>query len=179
MTAIRHTLLLCLLAAWPVYVHAQARYAGEGPGTYIAVGATASAFESDYGKRLLEGGTIFLDLNLYRRVGVEAEVRDLRLHSDDDVRESTYLMGPKISTHGRSLRPYAKLLAGEGRFNFPFNYAHGSYFVIAPGAGLDWRVGGSRFMIRIIDFEYQMWPMFTYGALHPYGFTSGVSFRVF
>lgn len=158
---------------------AQAIYAGKGPGTYITVGATASGYESDYGKTLLGGATIYADANLYRRIGVEAEGRFLRYRSPNDLRETMYLVGPKISSNARSIRPYGKFLVGRGEFNFPFNYATGSYFVMAPGAGLDWRVGHSRWMVRVVDFEYQLWPQFSYGALHPYGASSGISFRVF
>ena len=58
----------------------------------------------------------------------------------------------------------------------------------APGAGLDWRpphrdqTGDdrpSRFLIRILDFEYQVWPGFTFGTLHPYGLSTGLSYRVY
>jgi hypothetical protein len=170
---------LGMLFAATLHLNAQAKYAGYGPGSYVSVGVTASGFESDYGQRLLGGASVFLDANIYRRIGVEVEARQSRFHTDEDLRESTYLVGPKISTHGRTWRPYAKLLVGRGEFNFPFDYATGSSVVVAPGAGLDWRVAHSRVMVRIIDFEYQDWPQFTYGAIHPYGASAGVSFRVF
>jgi len=179
MKAGRLVILLLLWIAGGAGLHAQALYAGEGPGSYISVGATFSAYESDYGQRLLGGGTLFVDANLYRRIGVEAEARMLRFHSDEDLRESTYMIGPKISTHGRNIRPYGKFLFGRSELNFPFNYAQGSYFAMAPGAGLDWRIGRGRILIRVLDFEYEFWPQFTYGALHPYGVSSGISVRVF
>jgi hypothetical protein len=160
-------------------LYAQAKYAGNGPGSYVSIGVTASGFESDYGQRLLGGASVFVDANIYRRIGVEAEARQSRFHSDEDLRESTYLIGPKISSHGRTWRPYGKLLLGRGEFNFPFNYAKGSYFVIAPGAGLDWRVRNSRLVVRLIDIEYQDWPQFSFGAIHPYGASTGLSIRIF
>ena len=171
--------------------NAQARYTGYGPGSYIAVGATGSTFTSDYGHQRTTGATLFLDTNLYRRIGAEIELRALPLgppHDQPTVRLTTLLAGPKISTHGRALRPYAKLLAGRGNFTFPFNDAHGSYFVAAPGVGLDWRpphhdLSGddrpSRFLIRLVDIEYQIWPDFTFGPLHPYGISTGLSYRLF
>ena len=176
---IRALVTLVLTLACVSVLYGQAAPTANGPGSYVALGATFSGYESDYGQTLLGGGTLFVDANLYRRIGVEAEARISRLHSTDDLRESTYLVGPKISTHGRSLRPYVKFLVGRGEFNFPFNYAQGSYFVIAPGAGLDWRIGRGRLMIRVIDFEYQEWPMFSYGAIHPYGASTGISFGIF
>ena len=162
---------------------AQAIYAGNGPGSYIALGVTGSFYNSAYGQQQLAGATVFLDTNLYRRIGLEAEARFLRFHAEDATHQETYLAGPKISSHGRRFRPYAKLLAGRGEFTFPFHDAQGSYFVLAPGAGLDWRIQGAdgptRFLIRIADIEYQLWPNFTFGPLHPYGISTGLSYRLF
>lgn len=170
---------LLLLSVAASFAHAQAKYAATGPGSYIALGGTVSAYEADYGKRLMGGGTLFLDAHLYRRIGAEAEVRSLSLHSDNGTRQSTYLIGPKLSALGYNWRPYAKFLVGRGHFTFPFGYAQGSYFVLAPGGGVDWRVRKSRLILRLIDVEYQIWPGFTYGALHPYGVSTGLSFRIF
>ena len=157
----------------------QAAYTANGPGSYVSLGATASGYQSDYGHLLLGGTSVFLDVNLYRRIGFEAEVRSSRLHSDDDIRESTYLAGPRVSAFGRTWRPYAKLLVGRGDFNFPSNYAHGSYFVAGPGLGLDWRLRNNRVIVRVVDFEYQDWPKFSYGSIRPYGTSAGFSVRLF
>ena len=157
----------------------QASHAAEGPGSYIAVGAVASGFQADYGRQRLGGVGVFIDANFYRRVGIEAEYRSLSFHSTQSLSESSILVGPRVSTHGRDLRPYAKLLVGRGHLSYPYNYAQGSYFAIAPGAGLDWRIGGGPVSIRVIDFEYQLWPQFTFGTLHPYGISTGVSLRIF
>ena len=67
----------------------------------------------------------------------------------------------------------------NGKFHYPYNYAEGSYFVLAPGAGLDVKIGQSRYSVRVIDFEYQSWPNFTYGGLNPYGVSAGVTVRIF
>ena len=123
--------------------------------------------------------TLFVDANLYRRIGVEFEARRLNFHTSEDVKENTYLAGVKISTNPRSLRPYVKLLAGRGTLDFPFHYAVGSYFVVAPAAGLDWHLGASRWSVRVADFQYQIWPQFSFGELHPYGISSGVSYDLF
>ncbi|WP_142988427.1 hypothetical protein [Granulicella rosea] len=157
----------------------QALPAAVGPGSYITVGVTASAYESDYGKRLLGGGAVFLDAHVYRRIGVEAEARDLRLHSDLGIHERTYMVGPKYSFLPHRVRPYVKFLVGRGEFDFPYGYAKGSYVALAPGGGLDWKLGKTPVFIRVIDVEYQLWPGFTYGQLKPYGVSSGVAIRVF
>ncbi len=89
-------LALVLLAAamlLPARVHAQAEPAGIGPGSYVAVGVSASGFNSGYGQQRLAGPTVYVDANLYRRVGVEAEARILRFHAQEDLRQTTYLAG--------------------------------------------------------------------------------------
>ena len=160
---------------------AQASYAGTGPGSYISLGVTASGFYSgEYGKIHIAGGAVFLNANLYRKIGVEAEARELNLHSNEGLHETNYLIGPKLSAKGRSFRPYAKFLAGRGDFRFPFGYGYGRYFMIAPGAGIDYRFHQGKIILRAVDFEYQIYPDFTpFGTLHPYGLSSGVSFRIF
>jgi hypothetical protein len=172
-------MLTCALAFAPSEARAQATPTAIGPGSYISLGVAASGFQQDYGHRYIGGETLFVDANLYRRVGVEFEARRLNFHTSEDVKENTYLAGVKISTHPRNLRPYVKLLAGRGTLDFPFHYATGSYFVVAPAAGLDWHLGASRFAVRVVDFQYQIWPQFSYGELHPYGLTSGISFDLF
>ena len=77
----------------------------------------------------------------------------------------------------RRFQPYGKFLAGMGKITLPFGYAHGSFLTYAPGAGLDVALN-SHVSVRAIDFEYQHWPQFTYGALSPYGISAGISFRL-
>lgn len=171
--------LTCALVFGSSQARAQATPTAIGPGSYLSVGLAASAFQQDYGQRYVGGETLFVDANLYRKYGAEFEVRRLNFHTSEDVKENTYMGGIKYSIRPHHLRPYVKLLAGEGTFQYPFHYAHGSYFVVAPAAGLDWHIKDSRWTIRAVDFQYQIWPDFSYGQLHPYGFTSGVSFDVF
>ena len=168
-----------VLMCFGLMLRGQAVYTANGPGSFVSLGVTISGYESEYGDTLLGGGSVFLDANVYRRIGVEAEGRSSRLHSNDDLRESTYLVGPRFSGLGRTWQPYAKLLIGRGEFNFPFNYAHGSYLVAAPGLGLDWRLPNHRVIIRLVDFEYQDWPKFSYGSIHPYGAGAGLSVCLF
>jgi hypothetical protein len=158
--------------------------AAKGPGSYVAVGGTLSAVNTDYGQRELLGGTVFVDANVYNRFGVEAEARKLAFHSDDGTKMTTYLIGPRLSRDFRAfgspqaLRVYTKLMAGRGVFDFPYHYARGQYFVYAGAAGVDWRFK-SRIILRVLDVEFERWPDFTFGQLRPFGVSSGVSFRVF
>lgn len=173
------TALTCSLCAGLDQAGAQAAYTATGPGTYVSVGVSASAFQQDYGHHYIGGGTLFANANLTRRIGVELEFRDLAAHTAEDVKERTYLGGVRYSFFAYNLRPYVKLLAGRGELDFPFHDAKGSYFVVAPAAGLDFRIPNTRFILRAVDFEYQLWPQFTFGELHPYGISSGIAFQVF
>ena len=173
-------LVFALLGVASLAAHAQAYYAGTGPGSYLTLGATFSGFQSgQYGQTTLTGGSLYLDANLYRRIGVEAEARALNHGSLEGIRETSYLVGPKLSLKGRRFRPYGKFLVGRGDFRFPFGYAYGKYFVMAPGAGIDWRIHHSRFSLRLIDAEYQIWPNFIpFGKISPYGASAGLSFQL-
>jgi hypothetical protein len=69
-----------------------------------------------------------------------------------------------------------KGLAGIGKFNFPYNYAKGRYFVIAGGGGLDYRIN-PRLSVRG-DFEYQYWPQFTFGPMSSGGASISLRYLV-
>ena len=157
---------------------AQAVPTATGPGGRLALGIAASGFQADYGRRYIGGGTVYLDANLTAHLGVEAEARRLTYNEEAGIRQTTYLAGPRLTLRPYAFSPYAKLLAGVGQFRFPYGYADGRYFVLAPGAGIDYRLRGSGIKLRLIDFEYQDWPQFTYGHPHPYGLSAGVSIRL-
>jgi hypothetical protein len=168
-----------LMFATPHRSNAQALPTATGPGTYIQVGAQISSFQIDYGQRYLSGVAGFVDANVYARYGVEAEARTLRINQDEGVHETTYLVGPRVSILTRQVRPYVKFLVGRAEFSYPFHDATGSYFVLAPGAGIDWHVGHSRLNIRVIDVEVQNWPGFSFGPISPYGISSGLAVKIF
>lgn len=145
----------------------------------LSVGGAYSNFQADYGKRMLGGYTITADYDRTPRYSLEFQARVLRMNQEVGTHATTLLIGPRVSYHWRWFNPYAKLLIGDGKFHFPYNYAEGSYFVLAPGAGLDVRLGTSRYTVRAIEFEYQSWPNFSFGGLNPYGISTGVSVRVY
>lgn len=158
--------------------NAQAVPTATGPGGRVTLGVLASGFQADYGKREIGGAAVYTDVNLNIHLGIEAEARTLQFHEEAGIRQNTYLAGPRFTLRPHALAPYAKLLAGVGTFRFPYGYANGRYFVVAPGAGIDYRVGNTGLKLRLIDFEYQSWPQFTYGQLHPYGLSAGISLRL-
>lgn len=176
-----HTLYLALvgmlLAGSPHALQSQALPTATGPGSYLSAGVSASAFQVDYGKRWMGGGTGFVDANLSWRYGLEAEARSLRYNSESGVRQATYLVGPRVSFRPGGLIPYAKVLVGAGIFDYPYGYAKGTYLVIDPGAGLDYELT-PRINLRLIDLEYQSWQNFTFGGLHPYGVSVGFSVKL-
>jgi hypothetical protein len=158
--------------------NAQAIPTATAPGLLIAVGGGgASMFQSGYGRNNIFGLNSYADLNL-GGIGIEAEARFLRYHTSEDVTENNYLIGPRVTLmHTRALRPYVKFMVGQGHIVFPFRYAQGNYFAYAPGAGVEYSIH-ERYIVRVIDFEYQTWPQFTYGNLNPYGISAGISLRL-
>ncbi|MCU1323158.1 MAG: hypothetical protein JWM43_2807 [Acidobacteriaceae bacterium] len=157
---------------------AQAVPTATGPGPYISIGGTVAAFESSYGQRVVGGASIYLDLHPHKTYGVEIEAKTFRMHQEADVRQSTLLAGPRISFGSGRLTPFAKVLVGMGRFEYPYHYATGNYFVIAPGAGVDFALN-RRLKVRLLQVEYQTWPQFTFGSYNAYGVSTGLSLRIF
>lgn len=180
--AVRYRLLAAIILSSPtllaVRAVAQAVPTATGPGGRLSLGIAASAFQSDYGKRTIGGGAVYVDANLTMHLGIEAEARRLQYNEEAGIRQTTYLAGPRLTLRPHAFSPYAKLLVGIGQFHFPYGYADGRYFVVAPGAGIDYRLRGGGIKLRLIDFEYQDWPQFTYGQLHPYGLSAGLSIRL-
>jgi hypothetical protein len=182
MPALRFIRIMSCIAVASIFLatakaaSAQADVTAGGGGRYIAVGAGGAFFNSNYGQRWVSGYSIYADVNRDHRYGAEFRAQSLRFNQEQGIRETSYLLGPRMSfPHGNWL-PYARVLLGGGIFNAPYNYAEGSYFVVAPGGGVDYVRG--RFRYRIADIEYQAWPNFTFGELHPWGYNTGISIRI-
>ena len=142
--------------------------------TFIWVGGAVSGYYIQYGQVKNLGVTGYVDADTIRRFGIEAEGRWLDFHEKNNVHAETYLAGPRYHFNMGRFQPYAKGLVGLGKFNFPYNYARGNYFVIAPGGGLDYRLS-PRWSARA-DFEYQYWPQFTFGPMSSGGLSVGVRY---
>jgi hypothetical protein len=158
--------------------HAQALPTATAPGAYISVGGTLSSFQSGYGKQVVDGAGVYVDINPIRATGIEAESRWMRQSKMSKIGESTYLVGPRVQFRKGPYTPYVKTIVGLGHFNYPYDSASGRYFVVAAGAGVDLMLGQD-LKIRLIDVEYQQWPQFTFGTINPYGVSFGLSYRVF
>jgi hypothetical protein len=175
-------LLSCMAVAFclsflKTVAHGQALPAATGPGSYTDVGITGSYVNLNYGQRWVGGGSIYVDANLYHRYGAEFQYQTFRYNQQEGARQTTYLAGPRVSFRDYGLVPYADVLVGRGDFDFAYGYAKGTYFVYAPGAGLDYDLTRN-IKLRLINVQYQMWPQFTFGNLHPYGASVGISLRV-
>ncbi len=172
-------LLLCLVGGLDVHgAHAQALPTATAPGSYIAVGGSYAYFKPQYPQASLGGAGVYVDIQARRWLGIEAEGRWLREGQVAGSHQNTYLAGPRIELRRGPLSPYIKGLVGDGRLVFPYGFGYGDYLVVAPGGGLDVNLSRN-IKLRLIDFEYQYWPQFTLGAISPYGFSAGVSYKVF
>ena len=169
--------LLLISLACGFRSQAQARPAASGPGSFVAVGAEFTGFRNQYGERYLGGETVYADVQPHWRYGFEAEARRLRINSNEGVRMADYLVGVRVQIRPGKIAPYTKLLVGAGHLTFPFNYGSGTFFMYAPGAGVEYKIG-DRLILRPVDFEYQHWENFPFGQLRPFGVSAGLSFRV-
>jgi hypothetical protein len=178
---VTRALLLAGLLAGFTGARAQSPEAAVGDWSSLAVGGSVNATRLQYGQHWMIGGTAFVDANFTWRYGIEGETNWEVLRQVENTRATTYLVGPRFQMAGlgqnAQWRPYVKFLAGDGYFNFPYHYAWGNYFVMAPGAGIDYRVN-SRVRLRLLDAEYQYWPTFTYGSMTNLSVSAGVRYRI-
>ena len=178
---------LALLIVWvvvsPQRLAAQAAPAILGGDHTLWAGVEYSNFTPDFGPpQRLTGIGGYVDLNWNSRYAIEGEARFLRFNGFNSEYEDNYLAGPRISVfrHGK-FRPYAKVLFGVGKINFPYEIGNGSYFAIAPGGGLDYRV--TRRLVLRAEYEYQIWPAAPgiagepSNGLKPNGFSAGFAYR--
>ena len=178
---VRWALLVAGLAIGLGSAHAQSPESATGDWSSLAVGGSFNASRLQYGQHWLLGGTAFVDANFTWRYGIEGETNWEVLRQVEQTHATTYLIGPRYQLAGMGQnaqwRPYVKFLVGDGYFNLPYHYAWGNYFVMAPGAGIDYRVN-SRIRLRLIDAEYQYWPGFTYGSMTNLSVSTGVRYRI-
>jgi hypothetical protein len=188
----------------PAALPAQNAESAVGGNSSLWVGTEASSFNPDYGcssnvpfgcSDQLVGPGVFVDFNLYPKLGAEGEARWLHWNGIGGQIESTYLGGARYRVvRYRRLDGWVKLLAGGGLITSP-NYpaagsVKGSYFAYVPGGTLEVRLT-HRISVRG-DYEYQVWPSFAgpptissngtvnenNNGLTPNGFSVGVSYRI-
>ena len=164
---------------------AQVAPAADAGGAHLSVGGAISGYVLGYGNVKLYGPSVFVDIDTLRHFGVEAEVRLLPYHAQEGILQTvykeehatTYMGGVRyFRTYGR-LQPYVKGLVGLGQFTYPYKYATDNDLVVAPGAGMDYKLT-NRIKVRG-NFEYQLWPQFLYGQMESYGVDVGVRVKIF
>ncbi len=173
--------VLCLVLAVLVLASGRAALAqssedANAGARFIWVGGGVSGYYLQYGALKNLGITGYVDMDTVRRLGMETEGRWLELRQTHNIHAETYLAGPRYHFNLGRFQPYVKGMSGLGNFNFTYNYAHGRYFVIAPGGGFDYRVS-PRLTVRT-DFEYQYWPQFTFGPMSAGGMSVGVRYLI-
>lgn len=147
----------------------------------LAAGGSFSAVHFQYGQHWVYGATGFADANLTFHYGIEGEGNWSRWHTQSDTWSTTYLIGPRYNLptlFNYRFRPYAKFLIGSAHFNLPYNGGYDNYFVMAPGAGIDYHYRG-RFDIRVCDLEYQYGPNFIFGSNTNLSVSAGIRYRIF
>jgi len=151
----------------------------------VQVGAGFSFAVPDYGDTYIKGFTLYGDLDLTRRLGVEADMHYISVLTPTDIGEDTYLIGPRFSVIRRNrLNAYVKALGGVGRFNYQPGFNADphtdSFGVFSIGGGIDFRAS-QHVNIRAIDIEAQRWPGygtpgFPARGLTPFVTTFGVAY---
>jgi hypothetical protein len=172
-----------VLAFFPVGLLGQAAPAVRSGLPALTAGGYYSNFYSDYNPVHLGGAGVYVDWNLFGRLGVEGEARWLRFNQLGGSYEDNYLVGPRYSRRFKNFTPYVKFLMGAGELEFNSNEGHGGYFAMVPGGGVDYRLT-RKVSIRLIDYEYQIWPTALGGGLpsnglNPHGFSFGAGYRIF
>jgi len=143
------------------------------------VGAGVSLSSPDYSTDLNKGISAYGDVDLNRyHVGLEVDFHDLAIITPHDIGEITFLAGVRYVRDYRRFRPYAKVLAGVGTFEFQQGFytasSSGGHMAFAIGGGSDY-VLKRKINIRIADFEYQHW---NYGnGLTPWIITVGAAYH--
>lgn len=156
----------------------------------VTVGGIGSAFQPDYAgggvaasaPNWLFGIGAYTDVRFSRWVQIEAEGRWMRFNQYADISQDNYLIGPRIpiKTYGK-FTPYGKFLFGIGHMNFEHNATSCRCSDLVYGGGVDYRLS-PRLSWRAVDFEYQQWPNWyanQNAQLHPYGFSTGIGFKLF
>jgi opacity protein-like surface antigen len=154
-----------------------------GDGAFWA-GGEFSSFTTDYGAANINGPTAIFDLNVTPKIGVVGEASWKHWHGNGGQTHSDYLIGGKYRAYRfRRFDFNAKFLLGGVWVRFPFDIGSGSYFAMAPGGFVTYRLT-DRFKLRA-DYEYQILPAAPNipgqpnNGLTPSGFSVGVEYMVF
>ncbi len=171
------SLTLCLLGASSISEAQNIAAAKRDFG--FQVGVAGSSYTLDYNDGREEGIAVYGDLDLPRHLGLEAIYRNASIQTPHDIGENHILVGPRLRVRRGRFILYGKALVGIGTINFQQGYfaanSSQSYFIYALGGGLDYHAT-HHINVRLIDFEYQLWPTFQPHGLTPTGFSIGAAY---
>jgi opacity protein-like surface antigen len=127
---------------------------------------------------------VFANYNWNHALGVEGHARFFSFGGWQGEAEQDYLAGPRYTfLHNNTWRPFASFEAGLVKMQYPYSIGSQSFFTMAPGGGLEYRVN-RKWRLRAA-FEYQILsnsPNFVgepqYG-IKPMGGMAGISYRLF
>ena len=183
---IQKLLVVGLLFVSGVCTYAQVEDSATADTVPLSAGGYVSFFDASYQGNKALGIGAFIDYSplLAGNLGVEGESRWLKFGSSHGFSEYNYLVGPRYRFYWREkYQPYVKFLVGAGEINYPYDLAHGGYFAIAPGGGIDMNLN-EHWKLRA-DYEFQFWPGATgipgvqTGSVHPNGISVGFNYRIF
>ena len=101
-----------------IAAHTQAIPTATGNAHHIQIGGGYTFATPDYTEAKIAGGTGYATYDIYHRIGVEADIHFITLHTPGDIGESTYLIGPRYAYQHNRIQAYGKFLGGLGRFQF-------------------------------------------------------------
>ncbi|MBS1800740.1 MAG: outer membrane beta-barrel protein [Acidobacteria bacterium] len=170
--------LLTTMLGTAHWFHAQAVPTAIRAGGIAQIGAGWSIASPDYGPSKIQGVSIYGTFDFTRHWGVEGDVHRISLKTPSTIGEDSYLVGPRYVFHHGRIHPYAKALAGFGRFHYLYNSAPSAtytYKIYSFGGGVDVRAR-SHLNIRAVDLEYQKWPGFPTNGITPLALTFGAAY---
>jgi Outer membrane protein beta-barrel domain len=171
-----------LLVLIPASAKAQAIFAAR-ESFRLQAGFGAMYLNNDYSDRAAQGVAFWADADFghFRGIiiGAEAEAHLGTIITPDDIGETSYLVGPRLSYQRRKLTVYGKLLVGKATITNQLFHLSSSYNVApAFGGGIEYHVG-HKWNVRAFDVEVQQWPNFEPHTLSPLSVTVGVSYSIF
>ena len=164
-------------------LHAQVKPAAIR-GSDIQIGAEFNLASPDYGPDRLRGFGFYFTDDFRPHWGFEANFHQLNdPNSKVNIFERTYEIGPRYSFHFGPFRPYAKMMAGRGVFQFPPDPLHPAngpvanlaYTIFSGGFGADYKLK-PHINLRA-DYELQRWSAFPPNGLSPHVFSVGIAFH--
>lgn len=168
-------------------VRGQATASAKGEGQALWAGVEYSNFKAGFPNNSsvrLSGIGGFADFHWTHAIGVEAHARFLNLQSWNGETEQDYLIGPRYTfLHSERWRPFASFEVGFVKIHYPFTLGDGTSFAMAPGGGLEYRLGNRWHARAAYDFQLlPNSPNFTNATkfgIHPNGASVGITYRIF